>query len=348
MNMKFEGRAGVPPTETGDEGMTQDEKDELAMSLDLLKKVKKNKEEGLGDLHQGLKEKLDAKGITGEKAEDFAEAQEGMDLLAAVKAAKREKAARLQDEITVDKKDLAEIETIGKENNFDLTESIVEEKGKIAELQNSLAALGVEVEIPIGTTSESSFHLDQEGRVKTIVPDDVVLRRIPIAPEINANIRETEGEDMMNCPKCGSLIPFSSNFCTQCGKKQEIKVEEKPATEKEKNCPKCGATMPSWAEFCNMCGEKQEVREGEQQNQEDKEVFKKTELIKSASDLDSLLGAVDIIGGVQGSREFFEKDVLKKFIQEAFESNGHPDFLKRITNTLGLRDQVSKIINDRK
>ena len=57
-----------------------------------------------------------------------------------------------------------------------------------------------------------------------------------------AHIPKTSTSRTMNCPKCGSKIPFGFKFCGECGHQTEV------------SCPKCSATIPSQFKFCGRCG----------------------------------------------------------------------------------------------
>lgn len=53
-----------------------------------------------------------------------------------------------------------------------------------------------------------------------------------------------------DCPKCGMVVPTSSNFCAACGTQTNI------------NCPKCESLQSVYHIYCGNCGEKLQV-EGE-------------------------------------------------------------------------------------
>lgn len=49
-----------------------------------------------------------------------------------------------------------------------------------------------------------------------------------------------------NCPKCGSIVPATSNFCPNCGANMQ-QATTVP-------CPKCGTQVPAGSKFCPNCG----------------------------------------------------------------------------------------------
>lgn len=51
-----------------------------------------------------------------------------------------------------------------------------------------------------------------------------------------------------NCPKCGSLVPVTSNFCPNCG--QSMQQQQTATTP----CPKCGTQVQQGTKFCPNCG----------------------------------------------------------------------------------------------
>lgn len=50
-----------------------------------------------------------------------------------------------------------------------------------------------------------------------------------------------------NCPKCGTIVPSSNNFCPNCG----YNMQQQPATVA---CSKCGSQVPAGTKFCPNCG----------------------------------------------------------------------------------------------
>lgn len=51
-----------------------------------------------------------------------------------------------------------------------------------------------------------------------------------------------------NCPKCGTLVPQTSNFCPNCGFNM---AQQQTSMVK---CPSCGTEMPAGSKFCPNCG----------------------------------------------------------------------------------------------
>lgn len=47
------------------------------------------------------------------------------------------------------------------------------------------------------------------------------------------------------CPKCGAMVPASTNFCPNCGQSMATNMNK---------CSKCGAEVPSGTKFCPNCG----------------------------------------------------------------------------------------------
>lgn len=52
----------------------------------------------------------------------------------------------------------------------------------------------------------------------------------------------------IRCNNCGAMLPYTVNFCTECGTKLD-KVEEMKST-----CSNCGAELREGANFCVECG----------------------------------------------------------------------------------------------
>lgn len=70
------------------------------------------------------------------------------------------------------------------------------------------------------------------------------------------------------CQFCGADMNLDDDFCTACGKKREIVVDESvtedtlPAEKDTKQpyiCKKCGAEIPDGDMFCMKCGTKKEL-----------------------------------------------------------------------------------------
>lgn len=61
----------------------------------------------------------------------------------------------------------------------------------------------------------------------------------------------------MICKNCGKPINEGMAFCTNCGKKVEIKEPEpkKPEQTEKRFCGKCGTQIPENASFCYNCGQ---------------------------------------------------------------------------------------------
>lgn len=67
-------------------------------------------------------------------------------------------------------------------------------------------------------------------------------------------------EDLKTCVKCGKSISISTEFCTFCGANQEIRRIEILSAEDSKTCIKCGKLIPISDGFCAFCGAKQELK----------------------------------------------------------------------------------------
>lgn len=65
-------------------------------------------------------------------------------------------------------------------------------------------------------------------------------------------------EGKMMCANCGTIIPYGSIFCNNCGKradeKQEGEINSKEAG--VKTCTVCGAKIDEGNLFCEQCGSK--------------------------------------------------------------------------------------------
>ena len=53
----------------------------------------------------------------------------------------------------------------------------------------------------------------------------------------------------VKCKNCGTMLPDSTFFCTECGTKIET-------SDKSRVCAKCGAKLREGAIFCVECGTK--------------------------------------------------------------------------------------------
>ena len=61
----------------------------------------------------------------------------------------------------------------------------------------------------------------------------------------------TEGENHMQCKKCGKENPPASTFCCTCGSPLDVPApEDAPVTV----CPSCKAENSSDSKFCGQCG----------------------------------------------------------------------------------------------
>lgn len=80
---------------------------------------------------------------------------------------------------------------------------------------------------------------------------------------------EKDKVDITTCVYCGKTIPSSTEFCTFCGAKQEIKEEVILSSEDSKSCISCGKLIPSSTEFCTFCGVNQEIKKVEILSPED-------------------------------------------------------------------------------
>lgn len=77
--------------------------------------------------------------------------------------------------------------------------------------------------------------------------------------ELNSKI--LYNKDKRKCGKCGETIELDSEYCPNCGEKQDkIKVEEEEQKEEEpkdkKVCENCGAVHDPNVNFCSKCGTK--------------------------------------------------------------------------------------------
>lgn len=54
------------------------------------------------------------------------------------------------------------------------------------------------------------------------------------------------------CPQCGTELPDGALFCSNCGVKVPMKVNE--STSDVIYCTNCGKSMPKGQKFCNICG----------------------------------------------------------------------------------------------
>ncbi len=72
---------------------------------------------------------------------------------------------------------------------------------------------------------------------------------------INNSLRKTKSS--VACPKCGSLMPADTVFCSACGVRLDSSFDDTDNSAPEKiKCSQCGQVMKSGAVYCVGCGTK--------------------------------------------------------------------------------------------
>lgn len=125
----------------------------------------------------------------------------------------------------------AEMNIIGynyqQERSFDTLEGAAKNNGSSANLMG--AGMGLGMGVTMGGAVGGQFG--------------------GIAKELN-----TKAEETKSCPICGSVMPKSKRFCSDCGCDtfKDVKVEDKTTV----ICSKCGTKYKNTMKFCPECGDK--------------------------------------------------------------------------------------------
>lgn len=171
--------------------------------------------------------------------------------------------------------------------------------------------------------------------------------------EKEKNKKENEEDEKTKiCQKCGAEGFVSDDFCSQCGNKFEKFGNESEADKVEDrkdeilNAAEHLKEDDSPKDFETFEKKKKEESLEKTQNETESEMGENSELEKNISlitDRTELVGFLDSVEGIQGSKEFFKSADLKKIILDVL-SSGNKEQLVRVTRTGGLRDKVNEIM----
>lgn len=121
---------------------------------------------------------------------------------------------------------------------------------------------------------------------------------------------------MKTCPKCNASMPDDVNFCTECGTKVDLRIEN----ETTKICNSCGAQIPREARFCPECCSKQS--EDATVGTKEAKNISKSELLQQIANVSS-----------SDARLLIEQYVVHTDIYQKFEE----DFIKFKNRTVIVR-----------
>lgn len=106
---------------------------------------------------------------------------------------------------------------------------------------------------PSAPTTNTSSQIPPVETIPFVTPQEPVCNSAP-TPDVTpqetireaTNVQEPvdEVESRIQCSKCGTLLPSTNKFCSQCGSKIII----------VKKCMNCGNTLGENDKFCGECG----------------------------------------------------------------------------------------------
>jgi membrane protease subunit (stomatin/prohibitin family) len=106
-----------------------------------------------------------------------------------------------------------------------------------------ISNMGAGIGLGIGTASVFSNLTNQ-----LITPISSQQKEQHQPTQQNSRYKQKQSkEDVVECPKCKSMNPKTSKFCSECGAKLVVE---------KKKCPHCSAKVPETSKFCSECGEK--------------------------------------------------------------------------------------------
>lgn len=92
--------------------------------------------------------------------------------------------------------------------------------------------------------TETAPVADNTAAAAQPAPEPVQTQAVAAAQTNNS----TAASGSVKCSQCGTLIPATSKFCTECG--TAMKAEEP----KPKKCLRCGEIVDVNGKFCSNCG----------------------------------------------------------------------------------------------
>lgn len=123
----------------------------------------------------------------------------------------------------------------------------------------NIAKIEEEIQEKIFLLGQMYYEKNKDN--KEIQPD--FYEQIDLITKLDENrksfyMNKLKLEGKMMCANCGTVIPYGSIFCNNCGKRADEKQESGSGSKKAgvRTCTVCGAELDEESLFCEQCGSK--------------------------------------------------------------------------------------------
>ncbi len=131
----------------------------------------------------------------------------------------------------------------GNSNDFDFFSTHPSDSKRIAVMRESLHELSEESDFYARPLLDKTPKAKREFKANNYIPNTMPQTQ----PSNTAASFNATNNEVNCCPKCGSKVEKSDNFCMQCGHNLH---------EKKNTCPNCGSQVNNEDKFCMNCGKR--------------------------------------------------------------------------------------------